>query len=243
MMCVHKHGLKTAWAVSIGMALFAGSPPVNAERWVVIDAENTPLSPGALVENGQPVTLAEGARLTLLTEEGQTLKLTGPYSDVPGGSAAASTAGKNLTIIAQLLQGHQQVNTVLGGSRGESWPEPPDVPSAADLIDADHSGEHCLSRDPVVLWRQNPAALETVTLTDAEGRPLAHWMWPASAAQLAVPGHLFANGQHYRLLRGVRLVELYVHKTPPLLNQPAALAAWMADHGCKTQALILLKGL
>ncbi|HPE70563.1 MAG TPA: hypothetical protein P5260_15860 [Candidatus Competibacter sp.] len=236
-----KYGLKTAWAVSIGIVVFAGTPQAHAERWVVIDAENAPLPLGAWVEDGQAVTLVAGARLTLLTEAGQTLQLTGPYSGVPGGSASTSAAGNNLPVLAKFLQGHQQATTALGVSRGEAWSEL-DAPPAADLVNADHSGERCLIRDPVVLWRQDAAPVETVTLADAEGRSLADLTWPAGAAQLAIPGPLFADGQHYRLRRGSRQVDLYVHKAS-LHDNPAALAAWMVNRGCKIQALILLKEL
>ncbi len=241
-MNVGRRGLKTALAVLLGMGGSAGWSLANAERWVVIDAENAPLPLGARLENGQPVTLAGSARLTLLAEDGQTLKLAGPYAGVPGGGAPAGAAGNNLPVIAKFLQGHRQEVAALGGSRGEPS-RGPDVPPHADWIDADHSGERCLGRDPVTLWRRDAASSESVTLAAAEGQPLAHWNWPAGAARLTIPGGVFADNQRYRLLRGARAVDWRVHKAPALPDQPAARAAWMASSGCKTQVLILLKGL
>lgn len=241
-MNVGRRGLKTALAVLLGMGWSAGASPANAGRWVVIDADNAPLPLGARLENGQPVTLAKGARLTLLAEDGQTLKLVGPYAGVPGGGAPAGAAGNNLPVIAKFLQGHQQEIAALGGSRGApSWES--DAPPHADWIDADHSGQRCLGRDPVTLWRRDAASSESVTLADAEGQPLTHWTWPAGAARLTVAGGFFADNRRYRLLRGSRVVDWRVHKAPALPDQPAARAAWMADSGCKTQVLILLKGL
>ena len=101
-----------------GLLLLAGSPPVAAGQWVVIAAEHASVQPGAILDGKQPVKLAEGARLTLLAENGKTLKLTGPYSGVPEAGGAGDVRGDNLTVIADLLQGHSQSTSALGIMRG-----------------------------------------------------------------------------------------------------------------------------
>jgi hypothetical protein len=85
--------------------------------------------------------------------------------------------------------------------------------------------------------------LETVTLVDAKGTALTRWTWLAGATQLAVPGHWFAKDQQFRLQRGSRTVDLYIHQASSVPDNPATLAAWMINSGCKSQALTLLKRL
>lgn len=226
--------------VLAGLVWLAGSPPVAAGQWVVVAAEGVSLQPGTLLDGKRPVKLAEGARLTLLAEDGKTLKLAGPYAGTPEKSGGAADArGENLTVIAGLLQGQQQSTSMLGAMRGNAARLAP----AADLIDMDSSGARCLNSDPVVLWRGNAAGSEQVTLADAQGARLASFTWPAGEARLAVPDRYFESGKSYLLQRTNRPVALQVHKSPPLPNNPAALAAWMANNGCKAQALSVLGGL
>ena len=229
-----KHGLGRMLMALAGLALLGGSPLAVAGQWVVIAAEQTALQPGALLDGDQPLKLAEGAQLTLLAEDGKTLKLTGPYSGAPGNGSAAGVPADNLTAIASLLQGHQQSASTLGVMRGNDLRLPP----TADLINVDNSGERCLSGDPVVLWRGNAVNAEQITLTDAQGEQIAHLTWPAGKAELAAPGRYFEDGKSYLLQRTGKPVSLRVHKTATLPGNPAALAAWMAKNGCKAQALI-----
>ncbi|MDS4042243.1 MAG: hypothetical protein RKP20_13805 [Candidatus Competibacter sp.] len=226
--------------VLAGLVLLAESPPVAAQQWVVVAAEGVSLQPGTLLDGKRPVKLAEGARLTLLAEDGKTLKLTGPYAGTPEKSGdATDVRGENLTVIAGLLQGQQQSTSMLGAMRGNAARLAP----TADLIDMDNPGARCLYGDPVVLWRGNPAASEQVTLADAQGARLASFTWPTGEARLAVPDRYFENGKSYLLQRTSRPVTLEVRKSPSLPDNPAALVAWMASNGCKAQALSVLGGL
>ncbi len=236
---MNKQGVGRALMVLIGSVLLGTSPQVEAGQWVVIAAEQTSLQPGALLDGKQPVKLADGARLTLLAEDGKTLKLTGPYSGVPGSGGATGARTDNLTAIASLLRGHPQSTSTLGAMRGNSSREP----STADLINVDHSGERCLNSDPVVLWRGNAADLESVTLTDAQGARLASFTWSAGEARLPTPGRYFEDGKTYLLQRPDKSVSLRIHKAAAAPSNQAALAAWMAKSGCKAQALSVLSQL
>jgi hypothetical protein len=91
-------------------ALLLGIPALStAGTWVVIAAEQASFQPGDLLDDSKSVTLADGARLTLLAETGKTIKVSGPYSGIPGSEgAAASQKNADLKVIANLLQGHQQ---------------------------------------------------------------------------------------------------------------------------------------
>ncbi|MCC7220996.1 MAG: hypothetical protein IT490_09760 [Candidatus Contendobacter sp.] len=235
-----KQGLGKFLTALTGMALLGAALPAVAGQWVVIAAGQTSLQLGAVLDGGKPLKLAEGAQLTLLAEDGKTLKLSGPYSGAPeNGGVTTDAPTDNLTTIAGLLQGHQQSASTLGVMRGNGAQQLP----TAGLINVDQSGERCLSGDPVILWRGHAANAEQVTLTDGQGAALAHLTWPARQTELPVPGHYFEDGKSYLLQRPGKSVSLRVHKTAMLPDNPAARAAWMAKNGCKAQALIVLGGL
>ena len=106
-------------AVLAGLVLLAESPPVAAGQWVVVAAEGVSLQPGTLLDGKRPVKLAEGARLTLLAEDGKTLKLAGPYVGTPEKNGGATGGrGEHLAAVVDLLQGHQQPTSALGIMRG-----------------------------------------------------------------------------------------------------------------------------
>ncbi len=219
-----------------GMTL--SSTLVSAAQWVVVAAEQTPLKAGSLLDGAKPIKLAAGAQLTLLAENGKTLKLTGPYAGVPEGGASQGTDANNLQAIASLLQGHRQSVSTLGVMRGfeegEGGPPP---------IEVDTSGVRCLSSDPVRFWRDRIAKTEEVKLVDDQGQLIATFTWPARQAELPIPASHFVDGNRYRLQRGDREIRLLVHKAPSAADNPAALAAWMARKGCEGQAMALLQGL
>jgi hypothetical protein len=229
---------KRALALLIGAVWLGGAPLAEAGQWLVIDAEGTTLAPGTLLVEQQKVALADGARLTLLADDGQTLKLVGPYSGIPEQKSTTSGTGKNLVVIASLLQGHSQPASTLGAFRTSSRRTPP-----AGAVDVDRSGKQCLINDPVVLWRGNAMAQESVTLTDAWNKTLISLIWPMGEEQLAIPARYFNDGQDYRIQRGNRKVQLQVHKAAQPTDNPAALAAWMAESGCQAQALSVLQDL
>lgn len=234
-----KQSLGNTLMAMAGLALLSASPLVEAGQWVVITAEQTSVQPGALLDGSKPLKLTEGAKLTLLAEDGKTLTLTGPYSGAPGDGTPKGAPTGNLTVIAGLLQGHQESTSTLGVMRGNNAK----TPATADLINVDNSGDRCLSNDPVVLWRGNVTQAEQIALVDAKGAALASLTWPTGEAQLPVPGHYFEDGKRYLVQRLDKPISLQVHKAATMPNNPAALAAWMAKNGCKAQALIVLGGL
>jgi len=228
-------------ATLVTAALLLTIPTLStAGTWVVVAAEQASFQPGDLLDDSKSVTLADGARLTLLAETGKTIKLSGPYSGIPGSEgAAASQKNADLKVIANLLQGHQQKNTVLGVVRNTPARELPD----ASLINTDNPGSPCLSDDSVVLWRANAANPEQVTVTDAQGKVIASLAWPAGQSQLAAPKLAFEDGKSYQIQRDFQPVDLQIHKASAQPESLTARIAWMARSGCNEQALSLLKKL
>jgi len=230
----------------VSLVLLGASPLVEAGKWVVIAAEQSSLQKGALLDSKQTVKLAEGAQLTLLAEDGKTLKLIGPYSGTPDPGGSKVGEGSNLEAISRLLRGHRESTSTLGVMRGGSSlgvmrGSGSREPSTADLVDVDSSGERCLTKDPIVLWRGNSTHSEQVTLVaDAYGAPLASFTWPAGEARWSLPSRSFEDGKSYLLQRAGQSIRLRIHKRMEPLANPAALAGWMAKSGCGAQALSVL---
>lgn len=214
------------------------SPLVGAAQWVVVSADQAPLQPGSLLDGTKPLKLATGAQVTLLAENGKTLKLTGPFAGIPAGDEGKGSASNNLQAIASLLQGHRQSASTLGVMRGFEGNDPASPP-----IDVETSGVRCLSTDPVVFWRDKIAKAEEVRLANDQGKTIATFTWPARQAELPIPASHFVDGNRYLLHRGDREIRLLVHKLAAPTDNPTALAAWMTRKGCEAQALALLQGL
>ncbi|MDG4552958.1 MAG: hypothetical protein P9E24_01715 [Candidatus Competibacter sp.] len=245
---MNTQGMVGVVTASLGLVLSLGaSPPVEAGQWVVIAAEQSSLRKGALLDSKQPVKLAEGAQLTLLAEDGKTLKLIGPYSGVPDSGGSKGEESSNLEAISRLLRGHRESASTLGVMRGGSslgvmrGGGLRDA-STTNLINVDHSGDHCLTGETVVLWRGGIAHSEQVTLlADAHGTPpLASFTWPASEARWPLSSGSFEDGKSYLLQRSGQSIRLRIHKRMEPAANPAALAGWMANNGCKAQALSVL---
>lgn len=229
---------KGVLALVAGVGLLSGAPLAEASQWLVIHVDGAALTPGTLLMEQQRVTLTDGALLTLLADDGQVLKLTGPYSGIPGQKSSTRGKEKDLVVIASLLQGHSQPTSTLGALRRVSRKGAP--PRA---VDVDRSGQQCLSSDPVVLWRSNATTQESVRISDTLGKTLISLMWPIGEAQLEVPADYFNDGQGYRIQRGNYAVKLQIRKAAQPLDNTAALTAWMAESGCQTQALSILRDL
>lgn len=224
--------------ILVGGWIILASTLAHAAQWVVVSADQSTLQPGSLLDGTKPLKLAAGAQVTLLAENGKTLKLTGPYTGIPAGDAGKGAGANDLQAIASLLQGHRESASTLGvmrGFEGNDGNLPP--------IDADTSGVRCLSTDPVVFWRDKIAKAEEVKLIDDQGRIIATFTWPARQAELPVPASHFVDGERYLLKRGDKEIRLLIHKNEGPATNPTALAAWMAQKGCEAQAIALLQGL
>lgn len=232
---MNNDGLGAMARILAGLVLLAGSTGIMAAQWVVVTAEKASFKAGAMLDDKTPVKLGDGAQLTLLAEDGKTLKLTGPYAGVPESAGDKGAQSNNLTAIASLLQGHQQSTSTLGVMRDFN-----SDPASPDPIAVDKSGEHCLISDPVLLLRDKIAKTEEVSLLDEQGATLATFTWPARQAELPVPAHYFQDGKRYRLQRGDQPISLLVHKAAVTPANPASLAAWMIKQGCDAQAMRIL---
>lgn len=75
----------------VALWLLAWGPPANAGEYVVISAEGTAdYSPGEVLEDSVPLSLPDGANLTLIGSDGLKVSIEGPYSETIGAGAGGT---------------------------------------------------------------------------------------------------------------------------------------------------------
>jgi hypothetical protein len=241
------------WIKGPGLALCTFLVAVSTGRaaeLVVIDSTVPRIAPGQIVDSTKPLTLASGARLSLVGEDGRVIRLEGPFSGAPvtGDGDGARDKGVVRALSRLFSPNHPQDSTwgTFRGAetlRGAEALNPPDV-WAFNVL---RSETVCLpSGAGPILWRPHAetelmvillhlATGREATVTFAAGEASASW--PPEVALL--DGGIYvirdiANQWERRLL--VRLI-------PVDRDTPVVQAAWMSDVGCIGQAKELVSRL
>ncbi len=220
---------------SIGVILLAAAPALA--DMVVIRATGAALVPGQTVATGVSVSLPAGDSATLLARDGKTVTLTGPFSGSPEKSGTAGGDPKVITALSRLLTSGAADTHTLGVTRGVAIQDPYAINQTG--------GTHCQVAELPAIFKRGLALGEAkIAITAASGAE-ASAVWSDGADTATWPSELpFAEGTYMlRVEQRPTPVKLVVHKMPTEVKGPAATAAWMADHGCKTQALAVLNAL
>lgn len=209
--------------------------PAHAASLVVVEAKGSDLTPGATIDDKAPVTLADGARLVLIGEDGAQVTLRGPFKGTPASAGQGATQQ-----LAGLLSARGADTTSLGAVRDAGAPGP--LPEAW-VVDPAVSGAACVKPgQEVVLWRADAAKPASLTLMPADRAWTANAEWPAGEGRLALPELPITDG-------GTLLFELdgaasavTFHMLPAAVSAPKMAAGWMAAKQCDRQARALLAG-
>ena len=229
-----------AAAVAALFLILAGTPALALE--VVVMASNVDgIAPGQVLDGAESIEVPANGTLTLITADGRSITLTGPYSGAP---AIASTAGDRALVAAlsALLSGGEGA-PALGVVRGTGGAGPDDP----WLVDVTHSGDHCVRGTATArLWRPRADQVGVLSLRAVETGERVRADWNQGESTLAWPATVpLADGANYfaRLNRGITARRLVLHVVPDGLATEAHRAVWMAQHGCVDQARSLLWGM
>ncbi len=207
--------------------------PAHAASLVVVEAKGSDLTPGATIDDKAPLTLADGARLVLIGEDGSQVTLRGPFKGTPASAGQAATQQ-----LAGLLSARGADTTSLGAVRDAgakaALPDP-------WLVDAASSGSACVKvGQEVVLWRADAAKPASLTLMPADRAWTANAEWPAGEGRLALPELPITDGGPLLFeLNGVAAAVTF-HVMPTAVTAPKMAAGWMAAKQCDRQARALL---
>jgi len=223
------------------LAVLFAAAVAGAGEVVVIESNAPGLSPGVVVDGSKPLELAPGTAVTLVTGDGRVKSIKGPFSGVPfAGEESAPGGSALIRSLSRLISGKSPKTGELGMMRGERLVGRPDAWS----IDVIRSGAHCVTdRLHALLWRPIGVKAETLTIRRQPWGERVSVDWPAGTNSLIWPKALpLEHGGQYLVKLSSRIsgTKLVVYVVPANLPTDAHLAAWMADLGCKEQALALI---
>jgi hypothetical protein len=230
------------WCAGLGAMVLAlaATGAAHAAGLVVIEARGVPFQAGQTIDGTQPIKLAVGQKLSLIAENGNTIRLRGPFEGPPAPAGAAET-GNVVTALLNLGKQTESVSGSLGvvraGGDERVAPEP-------RFIDITRPGHRCLIADaqPVFWWPDRGQGAAKIDISPADRSWRARASWPADSDRLALPANLpLRDGQTYLVEIGNATSALTIHFVPAAVSAEAVRAAWMLEKGCFGQAVALAR--
>jgi len=212
-----------------------------AAELVIVSTTGNDFKAGQIINSTSDIKLAKGASLTLISENGKLVTLSGPYSGPAQVEFSSVNTGSLIPILKKIIAGDKTEASSLGVMRSIGGPAAPPDPWA---INAGKSGKYCISMaKPVVLWRAKFQNTSKLVLLNTENGTEVRTVWHAGQDTLFWPRlQPLIDGATYRIdLSGEnRLPKVTLVMVPDLPTQAHA-AVWMADNGCSKQALKIIK--
>lgn len=196
---------------------------------IIVESQGSDLAAGSTIDDKAPLTLADGAKLVLIGEDGSQITLRGPFK----GAAAGAGAGASQQL-AGLLSARGADTTSLGAVR-DAGPRAP-LPEAW-VVDPSASGAACVKAgQDLVLWRPDAAKVAHLTLMPADRAWTANTEWPAGEARLALPDLPIQDGGTLLFEIDGNAAALTFHLVPAAVTTPKMTAGWLAAKQCDRQA-------
>lgn len=225
--------VRSLFAVLIaGLVLVAGS--TLAGEAIVIESTDPTHEPGALIADGATLSVAAGAAVTLLAEDGSTVRVEGPYDGPP---PAAEADDQLIDGLANLFgEGAIDANA-FGAVRAAA---PQQGPGDLWAVDVSLSGHRCIdAAGPRGLWRGAASSGKLRALAGGAEVPLG---FADAAAIVPWPAELpvGAGGDYAFLPDGGSLAHVVLHRLDAVMPTAGHLLRWLGEQGCTTQARLLL---
>jgi hypothetical protein len=231
------------WQDILALAMVASATAhgvAAAAELVVVEARGVALHPGQVIDDTEPLVLREGQRVTLITANGNTLKLHGPYDQSPadGGVGGNNLAQAFAALVVQKQIRTSDVGVVRAGTGEAKLPEP-------WLIDVTRPGSRCVREgDRVVFWRPDAVPSVNVTVSPLDRSWRLSTTWPSGAERLTMPQDLPMQVRTTFLVDlGQSQVAVTLNTIPGAARTDPMRAAWMIEKGCQAQAEALLQAL
>lgn len=222
------------------LALLGGwAGPIPAADLVVIASDDPSIAAGTVIDGSGTIDVAAGASVVMVSSDGRTIRVSGPYSDAPDPTITNADSGL-VDSLSRLITEQAGSPTTLAVFRAGSGKTPI---GRADVwgIHIAHPGTYCLRPDrPAMLWWKAARSGAVVALSNAgDASRGARIRWPQSKRYTEWPDELTLSDDTVYVARfrsgdaGTQLTTLLM----PELASDAHRAAWMAEHGCTRQAL------
>ncbi len=227
----------SSFALAAVLALLtAASGAARAGELVVIASTDSEFGVGSVLDGARAIQLADGHSVTLVSSDGRTLKLQGPYSGRPDPLPDTGDSGL-LAALSDIVKPTEQNVSTAGIMRSSLY-----APKQPWVIDSGQSGAHCvLPGRPTLLWR--PIAIGSVAASLKAPDGQAGVTWQEGSYTTPWPSELpLADGASYQLeftFTGKSPL-LSIHQVPGELDSDVSRAVWMHEQGCTVQARVLL---
>ena len=223
--------------VSVGFSFLA---PVHASKLVVMESKAASVKVGQTLDGAAPIVLKAGEGLSLISQDGKIIKLSGPYSGPPitRGAVAASDSKQAL---AAMLSSRDARTSSVGVFRSVKPAAKPASPWWVDVSSA-ASSRCAQTGQAVYLWRQDARRSEPVSVLGDKLTWLADTQWKEGEHGLSVmpPKTNLSQAVAMTVRLGEGNSEFSMSWIPAEINDPVVLIAWMREKGCQSQADILL---
>ncbi len=226
-----------AYGLVLALCLIALSDIAAAQSVVVIAARGIALRPGARLDSSQALNLRQGQHVTLISVTGETIKLDGPFSGLPGGPGLAAAQRSALGILMSERDARiSSVGTVRGGVPLAPLPDP-------WLIDATHAGFGCVLEGTIpVFWRPDAAAAASLSVMPDDRSWAVSAQWAPGTERLTFNQGVRPGANYYVTFNGTESA-VRLELVPAALENDSMRAAWMANIGCDAQATALVRNL
>ncbi len=234
----------SAFVLVATLALLAAtSGAARAGELVVIASTDTDIELGSVLDGTRAIEVADGNSVTLISSDGRTLKLRGPYSGAPdpapnNGGAGGATL---LDALSDIVKPTGNDVSTAGIMRSSLY-----APREPWVIDSGQSGAHCVrTGHPALLWRPIAIGATSAALEADAGQTSgqAGVTWQDGSYTAPWPAELpLADGATYRLEFAITgtIRRLSIHQVPGELASDVSRAVWMHQKGCTAQAKALL---
>lgn len=240
--------MRTVWAICCFLLLLAITPAAAvAESLLVVRSNSQDWPPGTMIDGNAVLTLGEGVQLTLLSNDGLSTTVAGPYAAAPLQARPAPRERGLVDVLSSLLTSSSVDETVIGGFRAPDEDREALAWTIDAILLAVQSRVVCRDSARMLTFARPEKGMNTApTVLESLGSPgWAELIFPAGATVVPWPDTVQTkDGARFRLTIGGQSApaEFAVAILPSDLQTPAHRAAWMAEHGCRVQArrLILL---
>jgi hypothetical protein len=219
----------------LGVAL-----PSFAGELVVIEARGVALKLGQKIDDTKKLTLADGQRVTLVAASGRTVKLSGPYDDVPPTEVTSeSTLGRAAEAFEALKTQKQARLTEIGTVREPGFrvmPEP-------WLLNPERDGNLCVHEgQQIIFHRSNSARDSTFYFAPSDRSWSIRDRWPAGTDRITVQ-KVFKPRDKQAFIVAVDNEQhsVTLNVIPTTITDDVVMQAWMEERLCIGQGLALLK--
>jgi hypothetical protein len=236
-------------AVSLLLMLLVNIAGATGRELIVIDSNVSRLQPGSMVEATEPLTLAQGERLTLVGDDGAVFRLEGPASGPPAITDTSPVTDDGvLQALSRLFSSDVAPATraAWGGFRGTERPQDRDAHYPGDVWawNLHRSDSICVPAGLAPsLWRPDATREQNVVLLHVSTGKEADVDFAAAQHNASWPQSVpLLDGGEYAARDARNLWErrLTVRIVPVGEISTIRQIAWMSDAGCLRQARLLV---